>query len=197
LEAQWDQEQKTLEHQMSPLKRNAAMAQDELTRAEDRLNAAETQHRRYGTTVQPSLRNDVEEARIRANAASDEYLKLLARQDTLPSCDGSLAHNLNIYDDQLMADAEALRTALLASPNVTVRPHYRNMLDAYEAEFIRGEGLRDEKIIEFFDTYVHDSLAGFAKDATLPSDPRVIYVGDDVKSRHATGSAAEMEARAA
>ena len=30
-----------------------------------------------------------------------------------------------------------------------------------------------------------DSLAGFAQDATLPSDPRVIYIGDDIKSRHA------------
>lgn len=59
------------------------------------------------------------------------------------------------------------------------------MLEAYEAEFVNNSGLRDEKIVAFFDNYVHDSLAGFAQDATLPSDPRVIYIGDDIKSRHA------------
>ena len=41
------------------------------------------------------------------------------------------------------------------------------------------------KIIAFFDNYVHDSLAGFARDATLPSDPRVIYIGADVKAKYA------------
>ena len=38
---------------------------------------------------------------------------------------------------------------------------------------------------KFFNLYVHDSLAGFATDNTRPSDPRVIYIGGDVKSRHA------------
>ena len=44
----------------------------------------------------------------------------------------------------------------------------------------------------FFDLYVHDSLAGFAKDETLPSDPRCIYVGGDEESRHARASQAEQ-----
>ena len=66
-----------------------------------------------------------------------------------------------------------------------LRPHYRGLLAAYENEFIHGRGLTDQKIIDFFEHHVHDSLAGFAKDATLPSDPRVIYIGGDVKSRHA------------
>jgi hypothetical protein len=48
-----------------------------------------------------------------------------------------------------------------------------------------NNGLRDPESIAFFDTYVHDSLAGFAKDATLPSDPRVIYTGGDNKLPYA------------
>lgn len=197
LEVQWSQEEQALKKEVSPLKRKADLAQAESNRAENRLSAAESHHRRYGTTVDPALRRNAEEARNTANAASDEYLKVKARHDTLPSSNGSLARNMEIYDDQLMADAESIHAALLAAPTMPVRPHYRNLLDAYEAEFIRGEGLRDEKIIEFFDTYVHDSLAGFASDATLPSDPRVIYVGGDMKSRHAQGSSSESHTEVA
>jgi hypothetical protein len=60
------------------------------------------------------------------------------------------------------------------------------LLEAYENEFEKNSGLTDEKIISFFDNYVHDSLVGFAKDATLPSDPRVVYLGGDAKYRHAS-----------
>jgi hypothetical protein len=70
-------------------------------------------------------------------------------------------------------------------PKLRLRPHYRALIEAYEEQFERGRGLRDEKIIAFFDTYVHDSLAGFDTDETRTSDPRVIYVGGDRKSRHA------------
>jgi hypothetical protein len=58
------------------------------------------------------------------------------------------------------------------------------VLEAYEAE-VKGNGLRNQELFAFFDTYVHDSLAGFAQDATLPSDPRVIYIGGDEKLRYA------------
>ena len=85
----------------------------------------------------------------------------------------------------MLADANAIRSALKAAPRTPVRPHYRGLLDAYEAEFVNDIGLRDLKVIAFFDNYVHDSLAGFGQDATLPSDPRVIYIGDDIKSQHA------------
>jgi hypothetical protein len=37
-----------------------------------------------------------------------------------------------------------------------------------------------------FDNYTHDSLAAFGKDATLPSDPRVVYFGGDEKYRYAS-----------
>jgi hypothetical protein len=66
-----------------------------------------------------------------------------------------------------------------------LRPHYKVLLEAYENEFEKKNGLKDESIISFFDNYVHDSLAGFAKDATLPSDPRVVYLGGDEKYKYA------------
>ena len=84
-----------------------------------------------------------------------------------------------------MLDALKLQALAKKKGRNKLRPHYKAVLEAYEAEFERGKGLRNREIIAFFDTYVHDSLAGFAKDATLPSDPRVIYMGGDDKLRYA------------
>ena len=196
-ETQWEDERRKIQEEMAPLKKEADKAHAQLGRVQARLNAAEMSRIRYGTTVDPALEEEARQANIHADAASEKYLKVKARSDTLPSSDGSFARNSNAYDDQLMADAEAIRSTLLSAPTLPVRPHYRNLLDAYEAEFVQGKGLRDEKIIEFFDNYVHDSLAGFGQDATLPSDPRVIYIGGDVKSRHAQEKASEDKFRAA
>jgi hypothetical protein len=66
-----------------------------------------------------------------------------------------------------------------------LRPHYRALIEAYENEFEKNKGLTDPAIISLFDNYVHDSLAGFAGDATLPSDPRVVYLGGDLKYEYA------------
>ena len=47
------------------------------------------------------------------------------------------------------------------------------------------------------DHHVHDSLAGFAKDATLPSDPRIVFLGKDERAMHAhadTENPASMQA---
>ena len=184
-EAEWRKERTQLSTEMTPLKKELDASQTQLTRAQNRLSQAQVNQVQYGTSVDPALAQGVASAQARLDAAKDPYLKTKARYDTLPGTEGALAANLNVYDDQLMADAQDIRATLKSSPGTPVRPHYRNLLDAYEAEFVNGSGLRDEKVLAFFDNYVHDSLAGFAQDATLPSDPRVIYVGDDVKSRHA------------
>lgn len=184
-EVEWRKERMTLSNEMAPLKKESDASQTRLMRAKNRLNQAETSQREYGTAVDPALEQSVASEQARRDVAKDAYLKVKSRYDTLPGTAGELGANMNVYDDQLMADAQAIRMALEVSPGTPVRPHYRNLLDAYEAEFVNHAGFRDEKIIEFFDTYVHDSLAGFARDATLPSDPRVIYIGDDIKSRHA------------
>jgi Uncharacterized alpha/beta hydrolase domain (DUF2235) len=184
-EAGWRKEHAQLEAEMVPLKKQLDAAQARLTRAQGRLAQAEANQSEYGTAVEPKLADAVAAEQANVDEAKDPYLKTRARRDTLPGTEGALGRNLDAYDDQLMADAQAIRAALKASPGTPVRPHYRNLLDAYEAEFVNSNGLRDEKVIAFFDNYVHDSLAGFGRDATLPSDPRVIYIGDDVKSRHA------------
>jgi hypothetical protein len=119
-----------------------------------------------------------------ASIAKDEYLTLKARLDTLPGSDGSFLDYLKIYDAQLLEDARAIQGFAKYLGRQKLRPHYKAMLEAYEAEQ-RGQGLRDMGIVQFFDTYVHDSLAAFATDSTLPSDPRVIYIGGDDKLRYA------------
>jgi hypothetical protein len=115
----------------------------------------------------------------------DEYLSQKAILDTMPSSDGSFVRNSAIYDNQFLLDALKLQALAKKKGRNKLRPHYKAVLEAYEAEFERRQGLRNQEIIAFFDTYVHDSLAGFAKDATLPSDPRVIYIGGDDKLQYA------------
>ncbi|WP_166432806.1 T6SS phospholipase effector Tle1-like catalytic domain-containing protein [Luteimonas yindakuii] len=102
--------------------------------------------------------------------------------------------NIYVYDQQLLADARILQSGPgFGSIGQPMRPHYAALLAAYEAEFVHNAGLRDQKIIDFFDRYVHDSLAGFAKDATLPSDPRAIYMGGDNEIPYASNSGQEQE----
>jgi hypothetical protein len=124
----------------------------------------------------------------------DKLLRAKAKRDALPAV-GSLQNMLALYDKQLLADARAIYAAynrLLpgrSKPDPTLRddlrPHYKGLMVAYENEYLLGKGLTDEKVIAFFDNYVHDSLAGFANDATLPSDPRAIYLGGSEKYKYA------------
>ncbi|WNG19040.1 T6SS phospholipase effector Tle1-like catalytic domain-containing protein [Cystobacter fuscus] len=118
----------------------------------------------------------------------DAFLTKKSRYDTLPSSDVSFSVNSKIYDRQLIADARKLQALAKKKGRDQLRPHYFTLLFAYEAEFEQKRGMRDPELSAFFDTYVHDSLAGFAKDATLPSDPRVIYTGGDDKLLYASHS---------
>jgi hypothetical protein len=131
----------------------------------------------------------VERARETYDAAHDERLKAKARKDGLPNMD-RFQELLDLYDRRLLNDVAAIRPALARPGSVQkmddLRPHYKALIEAYENEFEKNNGLKDEKIISFFDNYVHDSLAGFGKDATLPSDPRVVYLGDDEKYKYAS-----------
>ena len=127
---------------------------------------------------------DIEKAREKHAAARRDYLKAKSRLDALPNM-SQFKEMTDLYDRQLLIDVRAIRAAAVGAKRLDLRPHYRVLLEAYENEFERNAGLKDEKIINFFDNYVHDSLAGFGKDATLPSDPRVVYLGDDEKYRYA------------
>lgn len=193
-EQAWQRERRQLEAAMQPAKARMEEAQRRAGQAASRLREAEHRQAEYGQSVPPAVREAAQSAEAAAVQPTDEYLKLKARHDTLPGTEGQLAANLAVYDQQLIADAQAIHQAVQGSPTLTLRPHYRGLYEAYKAEFIDNQGLRDEKVIEFFDRYVHDSLAGFARDATLPSDPRVVYIGDDMKSRHAVNTPAHVEA---
>jgi hypothetical protein len=138
---------------------------------------------------------DIERARQKSRKAHDDFLELKARKDALPNMD-SLQAMLDLYDSQLLADVRAIRDVFSkrgifggasdTSLRGSLRPHYKILVEAYENEFENNKGLTDEIIISFFDSYLHDSLAGFAKDATLPSDPRVVYLGGDEKYKYAS-----------
>ncbi|MES2757093.1 MAG: DUF2235 domain-containing protein [Pseudomonadota bacterium] len=135
----------------------------------------------------------------------DAYLQAKAKLDTIPGMN-DFNSMLTMYDKQLMSDVAAIRKSMseterpmfnLERKRADLRPHYRALVTAYENEFVHKKGLTDPKLIAFFDNYVHDSLSGFAKDATLPSDPRVVYVGGDEKLKYASLPQAARDSRAA
>jgi hypothetical protein len=132
---------------------------------------------------------DVDAARKKYANAHDERLKAKAKKDSLPNMT-NLQAMLDLYDRQLLADVHAIRAVLQGASGKkkrsNLRPHYAALLEAYENEFEKNNGLKDERIFNFFDRYVHDSLAAFAKDATLPSDPRVVYLGGNEKYSYAS-----------
>jgi hypothetical protein len=152
------------------------------------------------------LRGDLASARARQEIERHTFLKEKARKDALPDM-SNFQKLLDQYDSQLMLDAEAILNVLARKPGRTdiqtpftradLRPHYRVLIEAYEAEFIHHKGLTDQAIIQFFDEYIHDSLAGFGSDATLPSDPRVVYLGGDEKLAYASLGNHESDVQAA
>ena len=151
-----------------------------LHKTEERLRGAQLQRARYGVPIDPAMQSDVAAKRAAEGTSRDRHLARKAQLDTYAD-NSTLGTTMATYDARLMADAQAIIEHQKRNPMLRLRPHYANLVSAYEDEFVRGSGLRDEKVIAFFDSYVHDSLAGFARDSTLPSDPRVLYVGGDDK----------------
>jgi hypothetical protein len=137
---------------------------------------------------------EVDDLKRKSDASEDALLSAKARKDSLPKA-GVVEPALEIYDQCLYDDAIAIQKMYRKQSNggpvvdqnkrANLRPHYKAMMDAFEAEFNDNKGLQDETLIKFFEIHIHDSLAGFAKDATLPSDPRAIYLGGDEKYKYA------------
>ncbi len=156
-------------------------------RAQLELDRIERQHGVYEQAGVPwpapkeaERRQAADEVQARKNA----YLAAKARLDTKAD-DSALLARMRKFDQQLMEDAEALDRLVSEDSSRKLRPHYQGLLDAYRAEFMLNQGLRDAGVIAFFSKYVHDALAGFDKDDTRPSDPRIIYVGGDNWLRYA------------
>jgi len=200
-ETQFEADRKQLEQQVKAAEGNPERlaAQKRLADAEREVVASRRAHMevsRMGWGADEARRQSI--ARIdraeaeltaskKAYADADEpHQRLRARLRTLPST--GLLDRLALYDRHLMLDVAALQRMRKLLPKARLRPHYANLMEAYEAEFERRKGLLDTypEVLEFFDRYVHDSLAGFALDATLPSDPRVVYIGGDEESRYAS-----------
>jgi len=117
----------------------------------------------------------------------DVYRNACARYDTRPGSVEDLVENLELYDEQLLTDAKILKS-ISKNGKTQLRPYYQAILDEYVAVFEKKSVKLDPEIIAFFDDYVHDSLAGFATDSTLPSEPRCIYIGGDEELKYAMNS---------
>lgn len=123
-----------------------------------------------------SKQADYDAAKSHAEIYEDRYNRARASLDAIPGVGAAQA--IRAYDLNLIRDVQFLRRVVKERGAQNLRPHYRMLLEIHEAEFA-GRGLSDPDIIAFFNDYVHDSLAGFAKDITLPSDPRCYYDGGD------------------
>lgn len=211
----WQADAQSLAAQKSALAEQQRLLRDERSRVQMQATSASMQQQRQPGMVDPHTLLPTPAGEVAARevtapfrqriAAIDDKLadterqikELQAREETLPSR-GTLAKNLTAFDAELLDDAKSIAAVLDTNPAMrqALRPHYRHLVEAYEAE-LAGKGLRDEKIIAFFDNYVHDSLADFDKDCTLPSDPRVVYVGGDTKMRFAHVEQDSVRSRAA
>lgn len=157
-------------------------------RAEKEMNDKKSEWL-FANQTSPDFPHDKEEqaylaAKARFDDVNDPYLRERAKLRALPNYSDELIGNLDIYDKNLLKDIEYIK-ARQTGGSKPLRPHYQHMLKAYEDEFTHGKGLSDPLVIEFFDNFVHDSLAGFAKDETLPSDPRCCYIGGDSELKFA------------
>lgn len=133
-------------------------------------------------------KEDLERSRDLVALRRDEYMKVKAECDAIPDMSKSLTFE-DFYDLQLRADIQSIRSSLQAKyggkKKSDLRPHYKGMVDAFEETVLREDLILDAAVCNLFEKYVHDSLAGFGKDATFPSDPRVIYIGGENKLRFA------------
>ncbi len=157
------------------------------------LSAAQMRQARFGLPIEPQLVMRNEAAKRVAEQKQVTFDRLRARRDTAAD-DSALSPSIDHYGQMLFNDARQIVAWMRADKALRLRPHYAALVEAYLDEFERGRGLhaeRDAKLIELFDHYVHDSLAGFAKDETWPSDPRIVYVGSDNKLRYAFQPAGE------
>lgn len=74
---------------------------------------------------------------------------------------------------------------------VTSRVKSRAILSPVESEHAKSRLVINAPLGEF--SFVHDSLAGFAKDVTLPSDPRCCYIGGDEELKYANNRPVETK----
>ncbi len=139
---------------------------------------------------QSMIRNlEMKEASARART-----LRAQARLDTAAN-DSDLIDSLDEYDTWLLDDARRLCEWHKAHPDWRMRPHYKAIAEAYQEVVVEGRRMSSgSSAYRLFNGYVHDSLASFGQDNTRPSDPRVLYMGEDIKIDYAFEPAGTQEA---
>ena len=136
----------------------------------------------------------VRDLKAKEQAAYEAARTAQARADTAAN-DSELTESLDSYDGWLLRDAELLHRWRREEPARRMRPHYQAIAEAYQEVVADGRRMNaSSTTYQFFNTYVHDSLAGFAQDNTRPSDPRVIYIGADAKKDYAAVTGANQSA---
>lgn len=156
-----------------------------LARAGMALQSAQSNSSRTGSPLVAERQQQYDEAKLERERAQINYDKLRARRATAAD-DSGFNKLVSKFNRVLLNDAKQLVQWMREDKSLVLRPHYKALVDAYLDEYENNKGMRDAKLIAFFDDYVHDSLGGFDEtDQTWPSDPRIIYVGADSKMSYA------------
>lgn len=153
-------------------------AKQELQTARTQLHRLRMQQQSMGrlASLDSGMREKLAEALDQVKTREDAHHQASLELGNIPGDDAS--QYITWYDRNLLKGMKLLQQLAAQKGSANLRPHYRMLLETYEAE-MRGDGLRDQAIMDFFNNHVHDSLAGFHKDVTLPSDPRLFYNGGD------------------
>ena len=180
-EAVFSKERAALDEDLEKKRKELQIAESRVRNYDALVTQSKMNHAKFGTPINPKLESDAQDARNKADQAKDAYLRVADKKRTAAN-DSAIGKAAQRYDEELMEDARAIENWMKADKSLRLRPHFQAMMDAYN-EVFGGKGmlLSDEKIIAFFDRYVHDSLAGFDTDKTRRSDPRVVYIGGDRK----------------
>jgi hypothetical protein len=113
-----------------------------------------------------------EQAQARSEQAKWAVVEQEAVVNTLPSDAKALIESLDKYDQQFLDDSKLVR----ASDPKELTPFGTILRDAWDSS-----PLKDPEILAFFDEYITDSLAGFAKDLTRATEHRWLYQGGDTR----------------
>lgn len=186
-EKQFKADRGAIEGELKSARVDLYKAQQAEERLRLNLEAERMGHARYGLPIDASVVQQHEAARRNTEQKQVALDRIRARKSTAAD-DSALDGAISKYDRMLLDDARQIVQWMKDDPALRLRPHYAALVEAYRDEYERGKGLSpstDAKLIELFDHYVHDSMAGFDTDESWPSDPRIVYVGGDRKLRYA------------
>jgi len=172
-EAAWAKEKASKQKRLTELN---AQYRDERMKADYAANNA---YSMPTEALRQQSRQQMQAHQARAQALKDEIVMQEASLNTMPGTDGSLAKNLATYDKQFLEDSQRVRT----TPKDSLKGFDRVLRAAWDEPT-----LSDADILAFFDDHVIDSLAGFAKDRTRATEPRVLYQGGDDELKYAAAS---------